>query len=169
MDGKMMLGVNVGVLVILTLFTTLLVLPLRLLLPAKHQVQQNVTNETSTIVMTPIVQVMEYRRLQLCPAGYRHWITSTFISNYDGNCTYESTMKDDYAISDNVRGSGNNLPAGFRVIRPKSVPVTDHILALMLIVSVIGAFVELLKLRFINPEVCSTQKHSTLNPRFGID
>ncbi|XP_063974452.1 uncharacterized protein LOC135161097 isoform X2 [Diachasmimorpha longicaudata] len=147
MDGRMMLGVNVGVIVLLTIFTGFLVLPLKLLLNANHAVQRNTSLNTTEI----IEEVIEFRRLRLCPAGYKYWIASTFMSNYDRNCTYESPRNSNEPI-DNGKSNGGHLPSGFRVIRPKSVPVTDHILALMLIVSVIGAFVELLKLRFINPE-----------------
>ncbi|XP_015121621.1 uncharacterized protein LOC107044305 isoform X2 [Diachasma alloeum] len=148
MDGRMMLGVNVGVIALLTIFTGFLVLPFRLLLDANHEVQRN----TSTNTTARIEEVIEFRKLRLCSAGYKYWVASTFMSNYDRNCTYEGSQRSSNDASDNGKSNGSNLPSGFRVIRPKSVPVTDHILALMLIVSVIGAFVELLRLRFINPE-----------------
>uniref|UniRef100_A0A0C9PML3 Uncharacterized protein n=1 Tax=Fopius arisanus TaxID=64838 RepID=A0A0C9PML3_9HYME len=144
MDGRVMLGVNVGIIAVLTIFTGLVVLPLRLLLDT-NEIQQIVPMNKTIVIEKEI----EFRRLGLCPAGYQHWIASTFMSNYDRNCTYDNPKTPKDVIME--KPNGINFP-GFRVIRPKSVPVTDHILALLLIVSVIGAFVELLRLRFINPQ-----------------
>lgn len=150
MDGRISLGINVSIILTLAIFTGLLVLPLKLLLNTNY-VQQNLSTNIET-------KPIEFRSLQLCPADYKHWVTSAFISNYDRNCTYYDDSGKG-KISDSLSNDGGkanvtNLSiGGFRVIRPKSVPVTDHILAMMLIVSIIGAFVEMLRIRFINPKV----------------
>uniref|UniRef100_A0A6V7LHZ4 Uncharacterized protein n=1 Tax=Bracon brevicornis TaxID=1563983 RepID=A0A6V7LHZ4_9HYME len=78
---------------------------------------------------------------------------SAYISNFDLNCTYVRSPKNDTLKELGKPSTANLSSGGLRVIRPKSAPVTDHILAMLLIASVIVAFVELLQLRFLNPKV----------------
>lgn len=163
MDARMTLGINISIILTLTIFTGFLLLPLKMLLDTNYDKQVD-NNETNNFIENTQVEI-QYKSLKLCPGDYKYWLKSISQSNYDGNCTYKSNSKETIIMNkipennkeknsiEKIKESTTNfLSGGFRVIKSKSVPVTDHILALMLIVSVIGALVEILRIRFGNPQ-----------------
>ncbi|CAK9827436.1 hypothetical protein ANTRET_LOCUS5128 [Anthophora retusa] len=103
-ERRISLGINVSIIVILTIFGVLLSLPLRLLLTTHYYDRNETISENNTIkkmenvtVETTVIPV-DYRKLKRCPVfGYRERLISTYRCNYyDMNCTYtERIIKDD--------------------------------------------------------------------------
>ncbi|KAK9296033.1 hypothetical protein QLX08_009841 [Tetragonisca angustula] len=95
-EKRLSMGINVSILVILTIFGVLLSLPLRLLLNTNYHESRNKTlDENNTIlaaesmtIKTLIIPV-DHRKLKRCPKfEYESRLKSVFQSDYDGNCTY---------------------------------------------------------------------------------
>ncbi|XP_034950939.1 uncharacterized protein [Chelonus insularis] len=177
MDNKLSLGINVSIILTLTILTGLLILPLKLLLHTNYEIQNK--NE-SLILKDSQKEMIDFKTLQVCPGKYKFWIDSIFINNYDRNCTYSNIeqnlkvgttktqkMKTDETDNQNST-SANSSISGLKIIRPKSVPVTDYILVIMLTVSVIGAFVEFLKIRFTNTQDESSSVEGIASRRQSI-
>ncbi|KAG8035241.1 hypothetical protein G9C98_001731 [Cotesia typhae] len=185
MDGRMSLGINASIIIILIIFAVILVLPFRLLLDTNYEdthantlSNDNNKNNIDGVdeeEMKIQEEKIDFAKLKLCPYKYQMIIESTFVNYYDKNCTYkldsiENRSKiitnDNDNETEETAKSGTNLSSpSFRIIRPKSVPVTDYILIMMLVFSVIGAFVEYLRIRFINTQDPTSSVESTLIPR----
>ncbi|KZC14160.1 PREDICTED: uncharacterized protein LOC107192267 [Dufourea novaeangliae] len=176
-EKRISLGINVSILVILTIFGVLLSLPLRLLLNTNYYsrnqtIDTNDTTEMENATMSnTLVIPIDHRKLKRCPRlGYEDRLQSVFRTDYDGNCTYvriyttdelmkkigEDTSK---TIDDDSKGlavsketDSENLTESTEDCgkdrRMKSVPVAGHILVTMLLISAIAALVEVLRIRF---------------------
>ncbi|XP_046144729.1 uncharacterized protein LOC114875912 isoform X2 [Osmia bicornis bicornis] len=184
-EKRISLGINVSILVILTIFGVLLSLPLRLLLNTNYGRNQTIC-ENNTIEATenltsiePIVP-LDHRRLKRCPKlPYEDRLKSVFRCDYDGNCTYVSLAKDDLkeinkqktieegeitskvskeVIDENL---SDNTEESVKDHRMKSVPVAGHILVTMLLISAIAALVEVLRIRFARDKAGSASSRKT--------
>lgn len=166
------MGVNLSIALILLIFSGLLFLPSKMLLDTSYEVQNTSHTNGSKTFATDFLNSMEFRKRRLCPGlDYKYWMVSAFFSNYDRNCTYsrsrgrkiiEQTVADSVVENTVCASEKKETPIGYsyngtideiRAARPKSIPVTGHILAMMLIVSAVAAFIEVLRIRFINPKV----------------
>ncbi|KAH0552235.1 uncharacterized protein LOC123270226 isoform X2 [Cotesia glomerata] len=185
MDGRMSLGINVSIIIILIIFAVILVLPFRLLLDTNYEDthantlsndnNKNSINGVDEEEMKIPEEKIDFAKLKLCPYKYQMIFESIFVDYYDKNCTYKldsiksgskTITNDNDNETEETTKSGTNLSSpSFRIIRPKSVPVTDYILIMMLVFSVIGAFVEYLRIRFINTQDPTSSVESTLIPR----
>ncbi|XP_003400145.1 uncharacterized protein LOC100649635 [Bombus terrestris] len=94
-EKRISMGINVSILVILTIFGVLLSLPLRLLLNTNYYSRNETIGENTTIQTTENVTVeaiiipVDHRKLRRCPRfEYEDRLISVFQSDYDGNCTY---------------------------------------------------------------------------------
>ncbi|XP_043494305.1 uncharacterized protein LOC122519116 [Polistes fuscatus] len=96
-EKRLSLGINVSILLILTIFGILLSLPLKLLLNTNYDVQSHENqseNDTDTLSNEnknkEILELLiDYRKLKLCRRhGYKDRIRSIFYSDYDENCMY---------------------------------------------------------------------------------
>ncbi|CAD1474427.1 unnamed protein product, partial [Heterotrigona itama] len=96
-EKRLSMGINVSILVILTIFGVLLSLPLRLLLNTNYHESRNKTlDDNNTILATgnttiesTVVIPLDHRKLKRCPKfEYEDRLKSVFQSDYDGNCTY---------------------------------------------------------------------------------
>ena len=96
-EKRLSMGINVSILVILTIFGVLLSLPLRLLLNTNYHESRNKTldEQNNAILATESVAIktvgipMDHRKLKRCPKfEYEDRLKSIFQSDYDGNCTY---------------------------------------------------------------------------------
>ena len=99
-EKRLSLGINVSILLILTIFGVLLSLPLRLLFDTNYS-EQNHGDES---VSDPGEKGKEsaipidHRKLKRCPnLQYEDRLMSVFTSDYDGNCTY---VQDDESDDD---------------------------------------------------------------------
>nr|XP_031836077.1 uncharacterized protein LOC116428517 isoform X2 [Nomia melanderi] len=170
------LGINISILVMLTIFGVLLFLPLRLLLNTTYYSRnQSIDgNDTGTMNATSFqtaVIPVDHRKLKRCPKlDYNEVLLSVFHCDYDTNCTYTPSSADDDATRNDVeeasKSNGNksevtevsketvekNLTEctedSGKDRRSKSVPVAGHILVTMLLISAIAALVEVLRIRF---------------------
>ncbi|XP_031772940.1 uncharacterized protein LOC100864128 [Apis florea] len=103
-EKRISMGINVSILVILTIFGVLLSLPLRLLLNTNYYSRDveivATTNETrasveetsagNASVDKEITIPLDHRRLKRCPRfEYENTLKYIFKSDYDGNCTYD--------------------------------------------------------------------------------
>lgn len=184
-EKRLSLGINVSILLILTIFGVLLSLPLRLLFDTNYS-DQNRGNESGVgdpgeKGREPAIP-MDHRKLRYCPnLQYEDRLMSVFMSDYDGNCTYvqddecdddedgddddsdseeeEDSREDDdeeetcgskRSISGEMKKSAEEI---LRMRQMKSVTVAGHILVTMLLVSVIAALVEVLRIRFAREKV----------------
>ncbi|XP_076168321.1 uncharacterized protein LOC143147180 isoform X2 [Ptiloglossa arizonensis] len=129
------------------------------------------TTENVTTIETVVIPI-DYRKLKRCPKlDYEEYFRLIFGSYYDRNCTYsridviedskedeiedtkEEVIDDKKEISivtketveenltENTEESGKDR-------RMKSVPVAEHILMTMLLISAITALIEVLRIRF---------------------
>ncbi|XP_071555467.1 uncharacterized protein [Temnothorax nylanderi] len=180
-EKRLSLGINVSILLILTIFGVLLSLPLRLLFDTNYSDQNR--NESGVSGpgggREPVIP-MDHRKLRCCPnLQYEARLMSVFMSDYDGNCTYVQDECDDDEDDDDDdsdseeeedsredRDEGERTKKTYRSKRRigeemkesaeeilksrqmKSVTVAGHILVTMLLVSVIAALVEVLRIRF---------------------
>ncbi|XP_076224027.1 uncharacterized protein LOC116428517 isoform X2 [Nomia melanderi] len=175
------LGINISILVMLTIFGVLLFLPLRLLLNTTYYSRnQSIDgNDTGTMNATSFqtaVIPVDHRKLKRCPKlDYNEVLLSVFHCDYDTNCTYTPSSADDDATRNDVeeasKSNGNksevtevsketvekNLTEctedSGKDRRSKSVPVAGHILVTMLLISAIAALVEVLRIRFARDKV----------------
>ncbi|XP_011866197.1 PREDICTED: uncharacterized protein LOC105561111 isoform X2 [Vollenhovia emeryi] len=175
-EKRLSLGINVSILLILTIFGVLLSLPLRLLFDTNYS-EQNRGDEGGVSERGRVPAIpMDHRRLRRCPnLLYEDRLMSVFTSDYDENCTYADDEYDDDEDDDDddsdseedsredvgeergrtyrpKRRIGVEMKEGAEEIlktrQMKSVTVAGHILVTMLLVSVIAALVEVLRIRF---------------------
>lgn len=178
----MSLGINVSILLILTIFGVLLFLPLRLLFDTNYSDQDpnedenNVSDLADSAKEKELMTPMDYRRLKRCPnLRYKDRLMSVFLSDYDENCMYKQDEHDDDEDDDDddsdseeedsredeedeektcvaKRGIDEELKENAEEIlktrQMKSITVAGHILVTMLLVSVIAALIEVLRIRF---------------------
>ncbi|XP_076757891.1 uncharacterized protein LOC143427532 isoform X2 [Xylocopa sonorina] len=191
-EKRISLGINVSILVILTIFGVLLSLPLRLLLNTNYYSRNQTLSKNNTINVTEdaIVEAtvipLDHRKLKRCPSlEYQDRLTSVFYSDYDGNCTYTADYVKEDSRDDNgddgQEGNKNETAESLNEIvegdnstvkveesgkerRPKSVPVAGHILVTMLLISAIAALVEVVRIRFAKDKAgsASSRKTSTI-------
>ncbi|XP_012529272.1 uncharacterized protein LOC105832669 [Monomorium pharaonis] len=181
-EKRLSLGINVSLLLILMIFSTLLCLPLRLLFNTNYS-DQSRGNESSVSDLgekerEPAIP-MDHRKLRRCPnLQYEDRLMSVFVNDYDGNCTYvqdnddeddngdddsDSKEKEDSREDENEekvktyrskrrkRFDEETKESAEEILKTrqmKSVTVAGHILVTMLLVSVIAALVEVLRIRF---------------------
>lgn len=178
----MSLGINVSILLILTIFGVLLFLPLRLLFDTNYsdQDQNGDGNDVSDLADSakerePVIP-MDHRKLRRCPnLQYEDRLMSVFLSDYDENCTYDEDECDDDEDDDDDDSDSEeedsredeedeektciskrrineemkeNAEEILKTRQMKSVTVAGHILVTMLLVSVIAALIEVLRIRF---------------------
>ncbi|XP_011063182.1 PREDICTED: protein bfr2-like [Acromyrmex echinatior] len=179
-EKRLSLGINVSILLILTIFGVLLSLPLRLLFDTNYS-EQNHGDES---VSDPGEKGKEsaipidHRKLKRCPnLQYEDRLMSVFMSDYDGNCTYvqddesdddeddddddsdseeeEDSREDEddeeeetYRSKKSIEEMKESAEEILKSRQMKSVTVAGHILVTMLLVSVIAALVEVLRIRF---------------------
>ncbi|XP_072766247.1 uncharacterized protein [Anoplolepis gracilipes] len=182
-EKRLSTGINVSILLILTIFGVLLFLPLRLLFDTNYSDQNEDANNDSDLVDStkekePVIP-MDHRKLKRCPnLQYEDRLMSVFMSDYDENCTYEEDdddCDDDDDDDDNDDNSEEEEDSGededdeektcvskrrideemkenaeeiLKTRQMKSVTVAGHILVTMLLVSVIAALIEVLRIRF---------------------
>ncbi|XP_017880790.1 uncharacterized protein LOC108625352 isoform X2 [Ceratina calcarata] len=181
------LGINVSILVILTIFGVLLSLPLRLLLNTNYHSRnetlgENRTSTENTTVDATVIPA-DHKKLKRCPMfEYEDRLKSAFRCDYDGNCTYapiylidppeenrvDETNDTSNETSEISKEIGENLTEnaedGSKDRQSKSVPVAGHILVTMLVISAIAALVEVLRIRFAKDKAGSagSRKASTI-------
>lgn len=186
-EKRLSLGINVSILLILTIFGVLLFLPLRLLFDTNYSDQnrgdESGVGNSGEKGREPAIP-MDHRKLRRCPnLQYEDRLMSVFMSDYDGNCTYvqdecdddedgddddsdseeeeDSREDDDDEEKEETCGSKRSISAEMkesaeeilRMRQMKSVTVAGHILVTMLLVSVIAALVEVLRIRFAREKV----------------
>ncbi|XP_015605183.1 uncharacterized protein LOC107272495 isoform X2 [Cephus cinctus] len=177
MTDRLSLGINLSIFLILTIFATLLFLPLRLLLDTNYETRQDDVVMPESVVeprpSEPEEIMIDFRALRICP-GYRYslLIKSIYLSDYDGNCTF--FIEKDVVVEERIAPEEDldtavvplqevEESAGVVVekiegrdqgknSRTKSISMAGHILAAMLTVSSIVALVEVLRIRFGKPE-----------------
>lgn len=177
-EKRLSLGINVSLLLILAIFGVLLSLPLRLLFDTSYSDESGV-NDPGEKGREPVIP-MDHRKLRRCPnLQYEDRLMSVFMSDYDGNCTYvqDDDEDDDDDDSDSEeeedrredeggekrktyrskRSVGEEMKESAEEIlktrQMKSVTVAGHILVTMLLISVIAALVEVLRIRFAREKV----------------
>ena len=164
------LGINLSIALILIIFSGLLFLPSKMLLDTSYEVNNgSLTNASFT---TNFLNSMEFRKRKLCPGlNYKYWMMTPYFSNYDRNCTYsrkrvkqiqktttvDSIREKNVCIKEKKQSvitfKYNGTVDEVKITRPKSISVTGHILAMMLVVSAVTAFVEVVRIRFLNAKV----------------
>lgn len=184
----MSLGINVSILLILTIFGVLLFLPLRLLFDTNYSDQDpngdgnNVSDLADSAKEKEFMTPMDHRKLKRCPnLQYKDRLMSVFLSDYDENCMYKQDEHDDDEDDDDddsdseeeedsredeedeekicvaKRGINEELKENAEEIlktrQMKSVTVAGHILVAMLLVSVVAALIEVLRIRFAREKV----------------
>ncbi|XP_043258759.1 uncharacterized protein LOC122400994 [Colletes gigas] len=177
-EKRISLGINISILIILTIFGVLLSLPLRMLLNTNYYCRNqtvsgnDTTKATENATTTEMIAVpINYRKLKLCPKfQYKDYIQSIFRNYYDRNCSYarfnvtDDSIKDQKEDTNGTIGDtgetsmitkddiGENLTESTEESgkdrRTKSVPVAGHILVTMLLISAIAALIEVLRIRF---------------------
>lgn len=182
-EKRLSLGINVSLLLIIAIFSVLLCQPLRLLFETNYSDQnrgdESGVNNPGRRGREPVIP-MDHRKLRRCPnLQYEDRLMSVFMSDYDENCTYvqdHDDEDDDDDDSDSEEeedsredGGGERKKKTYRSKRSigmkesaeeilktrqmKSVTVAGHILVTMLLVSVIAALVEVLRIRFAREKV----------------
>lgn len=117
-EKRISMGINVSILLILTIFGVLLSLPLRLLLNTNYYSRDVevvvATNETRASVEETgagkdasvdkeITISLDHRRLKRCPSfEYENTLKYIFKSDYDGNCTYDDEGTTGVAIGNDT-------------------------------------------------------------------
>lgn len=204
-EKRLSLGINVSILLILTIFGVLLFLPLRLLFDTSYSDQDpngdenNVSDLADSAKEKELMTPMDYRKLKRCPnLQYKDRLMSVFLSDYDENCMYKQDEHDDDEGDDDddsgseeeedsredeedeektciaKRGIDEELKENAEEIlktrQMKSVTVAGHILVTMLLVSVIAALIEVLRIRFAREKVLChiLQKFLLLALKFSI-
>lgn len=187
-EKRLSFGINVSILLILTIFGVLLFLPLRLLFDTNYSDQSQNKDENdvsdpagSAKEKEPVIP-MDHRKLKRCPnLQYEDRLTSVFLNDYDKNCTYVQDECDDDEDDDDddsdseeeedsredeedeektcvsKRGINEEMKENAEEIlktrQMKSVTVAGHILVAMLLVSVVAALIEVLRIRFAREKV----------------
>ncbi|XP_046825518.1 uncharacterized protein LOC124427090 [Vespa crabro] len=100
-EKRLSLGINVSILLILTIFGILLSLPLKLLLNTNYDAQNHQNeSENDTGILSAEAKnkeifesLIDYRKLKRCRRHrYENQIRSIFYSDYDQNCTYVKVL-----------------------------------------------------------------------------
>ncbi|KAG5306612.1 PLPP6 phosphatase, partial [Acromyrmex insinuator] len=200
-EKRLSLGINVSILLILTIFGVLLSLPLRLLFDTNYS-EQNHGDES---VSDPGEKGKEsaipidHRKLKRCPnLQYEDRLMSVFMSDYDGNCTYvqddesdddeddddddsdseeeEDSREDEddeeeetYRSKKSIEEMKESAEEILKSRQMKSVTVAGHILVTMLLVSVIAALVEVLRIRFAREKSDKREIPTTLRKALAVD
>lgn len=186
-EKRLSLGINVSILLILTIFGVLLSLPLRLLFDTNYSDPNRGdgggVSDPGEKGREPAIP-MDHRKLRRCPnLQYEDRLMSVFMNDYDGNCTYaqddeydddeddddddsdseeeEDSSEDEDDEEEETHGSkrsiGEDMKESAEEIlksrQMKSVTVAGHILVTMLLVSVIAALIEVLRIRFAREKV----------------
>ncbi|KYN08672.1 hypothetical protein ALC62_00343 [Cyphomyrmex costatus] len=180
-EKRLSLGINVSILLILTIFGVLLSLPLRLLFDTNYSDHgdKSGVSDPGEKGREPLIP-MDHRKLRRCPnLQYEDRLMSVFMSDYDGNCTYvqdecdddeddddddsdseeeEDSREDDkkektYRSKKSIEEMKESAEEILKSRQMKSVTVAGHILVTMLLVSVIAALVEVLRIRFAREKV----------------
>ncbi|XP_066583897.1 uncharacterized protein [Prorops nasuta] len=188
-EGRLSLGINVSILVILTIFSALLSLPLRLLLDTHYTRNDtdDIRNGSSTerVNIKPQIQPIDFRKLRRCPKlRYEESLASIFFSYYDRNCTYVTSvsvkldplpMENNEVLVTKIVGASlerprvasfkrkENIDENRKGNQIKSLPVAGQILVTMLLVSALAAFIEVLRIRFAKDK--ETARGDTVIPR----
>ncbi|XP_050462483.1 uncharacterized protein LOC126857276 [Cataglyphis hispanica] len=173
-EKRLSLGINVSIILILTIFGLLLFLPLRLLFDTSYSDQDQNGDENDVSDLAREKEPVDHRKLKRCPnLQYEDRLMSVFLSDYDENCTYKQDKCDDDDDDDSgseeeedsredeedekktcvsKRGIEEEMKENAEEIlktrQMKSVTVAGHILVAMLLVSVIAALIEVLRIRF---------------------
>ncbi|XP_070169472.1 uncharacterized protein [Polyergus mexicanus] len=177
-EKRLSLGINVSIILILTIFGVLLFLPLRLLFDTNYSDQNQNGDENDVGVLADSAkdrEPVDHRKLKRCPnLQYEDRLMSVFLSDYDENCTYKEDECDDDEDDDDDSDSEEedsredeedekktcvskkgieeemkeNAEEILKTRQMKSVTVAGHILVAMLLVSVIAALIEVLRIRF---------------------
>lgn len=188
-EKRLSLGINVSILLILMIFGILLFLPLRLLFDTKYYNwntgnENNVTNPKNE---RESALLMDHRKLKRCPnLRYESRLISVFLNDYDRNCTYVRNKCDCDSGSEERRNdkrykkrcrsksdivnevTKENSEEILKERQMKSVTVAGHILVTMLLVSVIAALVEVLRVRFTTEKVLRHILQKFFNSCVGI-
>jgi len=188
-------GINISLLLIITIFGIFLALPFRMLFDASYSEQsRDVNNATAAGAEKERVLAipMDHRRLKRCPnLQYEDHLMSIFLSDYDENCTYDDDDDDDEDDDDDDSGSEveedngedkeetsgckrgideemkENAEEILKTRQMKSVTVAGHILVTMLLVSAVAALVEVLRIRFARDKVLRHALQKFLSPCVG--
>lgn len=180
MDKRLSLGINASILLILIIFCALLSLPLKYLFNTNYKGTEPTeinTQTTHQIVQKEEVppEVKNFKKMNVCPFNYELWMKSLFITNYDKNCTEKAVIKENPQVSLEVKTEEiqtvdlnansekpNEILSTLSATKKKdvnntqmnkSIPVAVHILAIMLVVSVIVALAEVVRIRFARDKV----------------
>ncbi|XP_078053617.1 uncharacterized protein LOC144479031 [Augochlora pura] len=134
-DIHIWLGINISIVLMLTIFGVLLFLPLRLLLHTTYYswsqtIGNNETTETTAENATAIFEAMDippidHRKMRRCPRfEYKERLMSVFVCDYDRNCTYRriDSTKDP---TRNVHRVGSNDTVGNKSEESKVSKETD--------------------------------------------
>jgi len=161
--------------------------------------ENNVSDLADSAKEKELMTPMDYRKLKRCPnLQYKDRLMSVFLSDYDENCMYKQDEHDDDEGDDDddsgseeeedsredeedeektcvaKRGIDEELKENAEEIlktrQMKSVTVAGHILVTMLLVSVIAALIEVLRIRFAREKVLChiLQKFLLLALKFSI-
>lgn len=144
--------------------------------------ENDVSNPADSAKAKEPVIPIDYRKLKRCPnLHYEDRLMSVFLSDYDKNCTYVQDKCDDDDDDDDddsdseeeedsredeedeektcvsKRGISEEMKENAEEIlktrQMKSVTVAGHILVAMLLVSVLAALIEVLRIRFARDKV----------------
>lgn len=177
-EKRLSMGINVSIILILTIFGVLLFLPLRLLFDTNYSDQDQNGDENDDLADSARErELVDHRKLKRCPnLQYEDRLMSVFLSDYDENCTYKQDECDDDEDDDDDDSDSEeeedsredeedekktcvskrrieeemkeNAEEILKTRQMKSVTVAGHILVTMLLVSVIAALIEVLRIRF---------------------
>ncbi|KAG5345660.1 PLPP6 phosphatase, partial [Acromyrmex charruanus] len=142
---------------------------------------------------------IDHRKLKRCPnLQYEDRLMSVFMSDYDGNCTYvqddesdddeddddddsdseeeEDSREDEddeeeetYRSKKSIEEMKESAEEILKSRQMKSVTVAGHILVTMLLVSVIAALVEVLRIRFAREKSDKREIPTTLRKALAVD
>ncbi|XP_043477341.1 uncharacterized protein LOC122508204 isoform X2 [Leptopilina heterotoma] len=192
MDKRLSLGINASILLILIIFCALLSLPLKYLFNTNYkgteptEINSQTTEQTKQIVQKEEIppEVKDFKKMNVCPFNYELWMKSLFITNYDKNCTEKPEIKENpqvpleekteeiQTVDLNIKNEKpNEILSTLSTTKKKdvnntqinkSIPVAVHILAIMLVVSVIVALAEVVRIRFARDKDLSTTGNVTI-------
>lgn len=154
MNHHITLAINVGIFLILLTFCALLSLPIRLLFQAKHGLQKTeVVNKSPELPQVPKESEPIKKPSNTCQYKYETLLRMLHFSEKDKNCTVRQRRKKESTVA--------NLKMVYKsrsrvVNNDKVMPVVGQILALMLVVSVIVALAEVVKIRLFKEKVLSS-------------
>ena len=198
MDKRLSLGINASIILILIIFCALLSLPLKLLFNTNYEgsdndTQSSLVKEENEEDILPSLEVKDFSKMKVCPFEYENWMKSQFVTYYDKNCTKRQLIKkrlikkqpqllveeeEKLVLLDPDQNGSEIISSSMELKKKKvegpgnkSIPVAVHILAIMLVVSVIAALVEVLRIRFSREKVhqrsSSNQQRNKLSLSFN--